>query len=299
MVASLLMALGAAACFGVASVLQQVGARRAGARTRLSLGLLVAFARQRPFALGLALDVIGFVLNLWALQRLPLFVVQPAVASAVAVTAVLASRYLGERLGRSERWAVAGIVAGFALVAVSASSEAAPSLHGTGRALLLAGVLLLALAAGAVDRRWSGPGAAVAFGALAGLAFAGFGIAGRVLPPPPSLVSLALDPVAWTAALYAVLGLVLYGAALQRGSVTPVTAVAMIVETLVPAGAGLFLSDHARPGLAVVATGGFILSFVAAFVLACSTSSRPAHGSPSQRGPVLSGRGVRGPLSPL
>lgn len=293
MIASLLMALGAAACFGLASVLQQVGARRAGTGIPLSIGLLVAFVRQRPFAQGLALDVIGFVLNLWALQRLPLFVVQPAVASAVAVTAVLASRYLGERLRRSERWAVGGIFAGLALVAVSASSEAAPSLQSTGNGLLLAGVPLIALAAVAVDRNWAGPGAAAALGALAGLAFAGFGIAGRVLPPPPSLASLVVDPVIWTAALYAVLGLVLYGAALQRGSVTPVTAVLMLVETLVPAGAGLFLSDHARPGLAVVATLGFALSFTAAVVLACR--ERGLHRSMTVAGWATVASGFRWP----
>lgn len=272
MIASLLMALGAAGCFGVASVLQQVGARRARAGSRLSLGLLVAFVRQRAFALGLVLDVAGFVLNLWALQRLPLFVVQPAVASAVAVTAVLASRYLDERLRPGDRWAVAAIVAGLTLVAVSASSQAASSPQGRGQALLLTGVPLLALAAAAVDRTWAGPGAAPALGALAGLAFAGFGIAGRVLPAPRSLASLAVDPVAWAAALYAGLGLALYGTALQRGSVTPVTAVSMMVETLVPVGAGLLLFDHPRPGLAVVATVGFIVSFAASFVLACSRS---------------------------
>jgi drug/metabolite transporter (DMT)-like permease len=270
MIASLLMTLGAAACFGVASVLQQAGARRAGGGIRLSLGLLIAFGHQRAFALGLALDVFGFVLSLWALQRLPLFVVQPAVASAVVVTAVMASRYLDERLRRRQRWAVGGIVVGLALVAMSASSEAAPALRGTGTGLLLAGVPLISLAAAVVDRRWAGPGAALALGALAGLAFAGFGVVGRVLPPPSSPVSLALDPVAWTAALYAVLGLVLYGAALQRGSVTPLTAVSMIVETLVPTAAGLLLSDHARPGLAAVATVGFILSAAAACVLAWS-----------------------------
>jgi drug/metabolite transporter (DMT)-like permease len=270
MIASLLMALGAAACFGVASVLQQVGARRAAVGTRLSVGLLVAFGHQRTFALGLALDVAGFALSLWALQHLPLFVVQPAVASAVVVTAVVASRYLDERLRRRQRWAVGGIVAGLALVAVSASSQAAPSLRSTAMGLLLAGVPLVSLAAAVVDRRWEGPGAALALGALAGLAFAGFGIVGRVLPPPSSLVSLAVDPVAWTAALYAALGLGLYGAALQRGSVTPVTAVSMIVETLVPTAAGLVLSDHARPGLGAVATVGFILSVAAACVLAWS-----------------------------
>jgi drug/metabolite transporter (DMT)-like permease len=271
MIASLLMALGAAACFGVASVLQQAGARRAGGGIRLSLGLLIAFGHQRAFALGLALDVAGFALSLWALQRLPLFVVQPAVASAVVVTAVVASRYLDERLRRTQRWAVGGIVAGLALVAVSASSEAAPSLRSTATGLvLLAGVPLVSLAAAVVDRRWAGRGAALALGALAGLAFAGFGIVGRVLPPPSSPVSLAVDPVAWTAALYAALGLVLYGAALQRGSVTPITAVSMIVEILVPTAAGLVLFDHARPGLAVVATVGFILSVAAACVLAWS-----------------------------
>ena len=86
MVASLVAALGAAVAFGVASVLQQAGARRPPLRRRIGFGLIADLARQPLFVVGVALDAVGFVLTFLALRRLPLFAVESAVASAVAVT---------------------------------------------------------------------------------------------------------------------------------------------------------------------------------------------------------------------
>ena len=116
----------------------------------------------------------------------------------------------------------------------------------------------------------------MALGALAGLAFAGFGLAGRTLGAPPR-PALAADPVAWILVAYVALGLLLYGAALQRGKVTSVTAACVVVETLVPAVIGVVaLGDGARPGHGTLAVAGFALTTAAAVMLARWPAVGPA-----------------------
>jgi hypothetical protein len=64
----------------------------------------------------------------------------------------------------------------------------------------------------------------------------------------------------------------LFTTALQRGSVTSATAVMFAVETVVPAGIGLvFLGDATRPGFAVVAALGFVLTIAGTLALALTT----------------------------
>jgi len=75
--------------YGVASVLQSVAAKRAAEVVGLTgLALII---KQVPYLIGLAADGLGFLGNVLALQRLPLFLVQSIVAGSVGVTAVIAS----------------------------------------------------------------------------------------------------------------------------------------------------------------------------------------------------------------
>ena len=270
MVASLVAALGAAVAFGVASVLQQAGARRPPLRRRIGFGLIADLARQPLFVVGVALDAVGFVLTFLALRRLPLFAVESAVASAVAVTAV-AARWVGDRLTPSERVAVGAVVVGLALVGASALPEGPPSLGPLPRLLLLAGVPALALLGVAASGRVAGRSAAPLLGALAGTGFAFFGVSSRVLPASGGLT----DPLAGAAVAYAALGLVLYGSALQRGPVTAVAAATSTVEVFIPALVGLALADGARNGLGPLAVAGFLLTAGATLCLIRSESPVP------------------------
>ena len=99
MLTGLLGAFAAAILYGAATVLQAAGVR--------SLRLVPAGASLparlwagRLYAVGLALDGLGFLASIAALRTLPLFVVQSAIASSVAVTALLAVAFLGARLER-------------------------------------------------------------------------------------------------------------------------------------------------------------------------------------------------------
>jgi hypothetical protein len=267
--AAFLAALAAAVAFGIASVVQEVGARRSPARARIGFGLVADLARQPLFLLGIALDAGGFVLTFLALRRLPLFAVESAVASAVAVTAVVAG-WRGQSLARGERVAVAAVVLGLAGVGASALPEGPPAMAWFPRLLVLLGVPGLALVARVVSGRVSGPRAAPVLGALAGAGFAAFGVASRVLPD--SGAELLGDPLAYAALAYIGLGLLLYGAALQRGPVTGVAAATTAVEALVPAVVGLALAEGARGGLVPLAVAGFLLTLGATLSLIRSQS---------------------------
>ena len=74
---SFLLAGLAAVLYGVAAILQAVGARRAVAATGGTAGVV----RQWPYMTGLGLDLCGWLLSLAASRHLPLFAVQAVLAS--------------------------------------------------------------------------------------------------------------------------------------------------------------------------------------------------------------------------
>jgi len=94
MVASLVAAMVAALCYGVAAVLQAMAVREASLRPAgsgpagVDPGLVVRMLRQWRFIASLGLDLIGFLSQLVALRQLPLFAVQAMIAANLAVTAV-------------------------------------------------------------------------------------------------------------------------------------------------------------------------------------------------------------------
>ncbi|HET8988831.1 MAG TPA: hypothetical protein VFN43_10000, partial [Humibacillus sp.] len=101
MILGLLGALTAAVAYGGATILQAIGVRRVAAlpsHARLSRRLKVGW----PYPAGLALDAAGFLASVVALRTLPLFLVESAVASSVAVTAVLSVVVLRVPLQRKE-----------------------------------------------------------------------------------------------------------------------------------------------------------------------------------------------------
>jgi drug/metabolite transporter (DMT)-like permease len=128
---SLIAAVITAIFYGVASVMQAIAARAASHRgpdetsAGVDPGLLPRMLRQWRFVISICLDAVGFVAQLVALNRLPLFAVQAFVASNLAVTAVLASRVVGVTLSWREWAAAIGVVAGIGLLGASAGAESA------------------------------------------------------------------------------------------------------------------------------------------------------------------------------
>ena len=268
MILGLVGAIAASVCYGVATVLQAVAARRAATVSGLDPRLLVRLLRQTPYLAGLLLDLFGFAASVFALRTLPLFLVQSAIAASVGVTALVAVRVLGVQLGRPERVALVAVGIGLVLLAVSAQSERSTALGSRARWLLLAGVLVI-LALSVLLARLDGPKAAAGLAAGAGLAFGGIGVAARVLVVPHPWWHVLQDPAAWALVGYGLLGTLLFATALQRGSAISTATVTCSVQTVLPAAVGLaLLGDRARPGFGATAAVGFALTVVAAIALA-------------------------------
>ncbi len=125
-----LAAAGAAACYETSYAVQALEARRVAFRRTVQVALLTTLAR-RPLWLGaIALAVVGWGLQLYALSLAPLTLVEPILALGVVLLLVLASRMLHERIGARELVCCAGIVLGVAGIALAApersSSHAGP-----------------------------------------------------------------------------------------------------------------------------------------------------------------------------
>lgn len=252
MVLALAGAFAAAVLYGVGTVLQALGVT----------------GRPVVYAIGLVADLFGFLASLLAVRRLPLFVVESAVASSVAVTALLAVWWLGARLGRREVGALVSVGLGLVGLAATAHEGAGRPVGHTGELWLCASVapVLAAAAAAYLSRRaWSGPVLAV----VAGLGFGGTAVAARILRVHTPWWHTVAEPALWALAAYGVVSLVAFGYALTRAKVTAVAAITFVVETLVPAAIGVaWLGDRVRTGTAPLAVLGLVLTLGGCLVLA-------------------------------
>jgi drug/metabolite transporter (DMT)-like permease len=274
MLASLTAALVAALFYGIASVMQSVAAHEASNRKPADAdaggvdpGLLPRMLRQWRFVVSLCLDALGFVAQLIALQRLPLFAVQAIVAANLAVTAVVASLVIKVRLSWREWLAVIGVVAGVGLLGSSAGPEGASQAGVMFKLALIVAIAALGLI-GLAAARLRDPARTLALGLVAGFGYGVIGIAARVLNGFEPL-TLLRDPAAYAVAAAGIVSFVFYATALEGGSVTVATAAVVLAETLPPAVIGVvFLGDRTRPGLEPAAIAGFLLAVASAVMLA-------------------------------
>jgi drug/metabolite transporter (DMT)-like permease len=263
----LLCALAAALAYGLATVMQSMAATATpGGDGAVDPRLLVRVIGQWKFLAGIGLDLLGFGFQLAALQVLPLFVVQAALAASLAVTAV-AARFLGVLLGRREWAAVAVVCVGLGLLGMSAESEGVPSAGSGLRWGLVGAVVVLGaigLSAGLAPQRLRAP----LLGLVSGLSFGVVAISGRIIPSLKP-VDLLTEVSTYTAIVAGASAMLFLASALQRGGVTTATAMLVVGETVFPAAVGILaLGDRTRHGYVVPAAAGFVLAIAAALALA-------------------------------
>lgn len=302
MLASLTAALVAALFYGIASVMQWVAAHEASNRPPedaaaggVDPGLLPRMLRQWRFVLSLCLDALGFLAQLVALHRLPLFAVQAIVAANLAVTAVLASMLIKVALSWREWLAVTGVVAGVGLLGASAGPEGATQAGIVFKLALIVAVAALGLCGLAVAYLVRNPARTLLLGVVAGFGYGVLGIAARVLGGFGPL-TLLRDPAAYAVVAAGIVSFLFYATALEGGSVTVATAAVVLAETLPPAVIGVvFLGDMTRPGLKPAAAAGFLLAVASAVMLArFGEADRAAPGAPEHapsRAPLTAGDG--------
>ncbi|MFF7308512.1 DMT family transporter [Streptomyces sp. NPDC008137] len=260
-------ALGAAVCFGTATVLQAMAARSAAATGPVGdMALLWRALRQWRYLLGLALDGLGFLLQIIALRSVPIYAVGAALAASLAVTAVVAARLLKVRLSRMEWGSVGVVCAGLALLGLASGAEgdeSGPSWLKWAMLGAAAGVLLL----GAVGGRLPERGRALALGLGAGCGFGVVEVAVRLIDGL-SPGELFTNPAAYALVLGGGAAFLLLTSALQRGSVTTATAGLVLGETVAPALIGvIWLGDRTREGLGWLAVAGFAVAVAGALAL--------------------------------
>jgi len=270
MLVSLIAALVAALCYGVASVMQAIAVREASHRaglTGVDPGLVPRLLHQWRFVTSVAIDTLGFLAQLIALQRLPLFAVQAIVAANLAVIAVLGSVVIGVSLSWREWLAVTGVVAGVGLLGSSAGAEGAHQAGAVFKIALIVATAVLGLC-GLIAARLPDPARTLVLGTVAGLGYGVLGVAARVLNGFEPL-TLIRDPAAYAVVAGGLISFVFYATALEGGSVTVATAAVVLAETLPPALIGvIFLGDTTRHGLAPVAVSGFVIAVASALALA-------------------------------
>ena len=266
-------ALAGAVGYGLASVLQAIGARR----TEGTLGTL----GHPAYLAGLGLDLLAWLASLVALRTLPVYEVQAVLAGSLAITVLIARVVLSARLRRRDLVAVVVTVGALAVLAASSGPQPVANLPaGTHWALALAAIPVI------LAGWWAArAGLASVTAAFAGLAYGGTALCARIvtLPADPvhhlghALAVLAADPAAWSLAGYGVAGTLLYAHALEHGQVGQITALLWVAEVVVPSVIGiLVLGDTVRSGWGPATAAAVTAAVAAAAVLATAPAEQPA-----------------------
>lgn len=267
--------------YGVANLLQSVAATRTSLHHTFDPGLLLRLVGHRTYLVGLACQALGFALALVARRDLPLFLVQASVAAGLGVTALLGVLVLKWRLPAAEVALLVLLFAGITALVLAARPAPAKPLGPAGTVALLVTLGVIGLA-GVFAVRLHGPPGSVALGALAGLAFSAAAVAARPLAAAGSFDAFVRDPLLYLLIAHSVVGQLLLGLAMQRGSTTAAVA-AMDAAGAVPAAIVglLLLNDRIWPGREWLAAIGFLVTLAA--VLGLTRYAEPQHQHPEPR----------------
>jgi drug/metabolite transporter (DMT)-like permease len=256
----------AACCFDGGLALQALDARAVPHEHGLRPSLLTRLARRPRWLAATGLAFAGWPFHLLALGLAPLSLVQPTLALGLVLLLYLGHRILGEKVGRSEVIAVAGVVGAVAVLAWAAPPET--SHHaGAGRLaaamIPLAAVALLPLLVSLFTQPPS-----VWLPLATGAAYAFTGISSKLLVD--ELRDGRTEGVLLWLAVTAVMGLaglLLEMSALQRRPATHVGPLVFVVQTTVPVLLAPLVSGESWSNTPL--SGGVILIAVA--VTAAST----------------------------
>ncbi|MEU4214541.1 hypothetical protein [Actinoplanes sp. NPDC026623] len=263
------------AAYGVANLLQSMAAARTTVHHTFDPQLLVRLACHRTYLLGLLCQVLGFVLAFLARRDLPLFLVQASVAAGLGVTALLGVLLLKWTLPVAEVALLVLLLAGITALVLSAKPAPSSPLGAAGM-VGLAVTLLLISVIGFFAVRLHGVVGSVALGSLAGIAFSAAAIAARPLANEHTLGGFGTNPLLYLLVAHSLVGQLLLGLAMQRGSTTAAVA-AMDAAGAVPAAIVglLWLGDQIHPGREWMAAVGFVVTLGS--VIAMTRYAEPQH----------------------
>jgi drug/metabolite transporter (DMT)-like permease len=263
------------AAYGAANLLQSAAAARTTVHHTFDPSLLLRLAGQRTYLIGLGCQVLGFVFAFLARRDLPLFLVQASVAAGLGVTALLGVLMLKWSLPRAEIALLGLLLAGITALVLSAQPAHARQL-GTAAVLGLGVAVAVIAVLGFFAVRVHGAPGSVVLGSLAGLAFSAAAIAARPLAGEHSAADVFANPLLYLLVAHSIVGQLLLGLAMQRGSTTAAVA-AMDAAGAVPAAIVglLLLGDQIHPGREWLAAAGFVATL--ASVIGLTRYAEPQH----------------------
>ena len=279
------------AAYGVANLLQSVAAARTSVHHTFDPQLLVRLACHRTYLFGLVCQVLGFVLAFVARRDLPLFLVQASVAAGLGVTALLGVLVLKWTLPRAELALLGLLLVGITALVLSAQPAHSRQL-GTSGVVGLAVALVLIAVLGFFAVRLHGALGSVALGSLAGIAFSAAAIAARPLANEHEAQGFFANPLLYLLVVHSVVGQLLLGLAMQRGSTTAAVA-AMDAAGAVPAAIVglLLLGDRIHPGREWLAAVGFVVTLGS--VIAMTRYAEPQHHHAARKQAEARAKGAR------
>ena len=250
-----------AALYGLAPLIQAMAARREAAGKGVGLGLLATLALRPLWLAGLAVETVSFLLEVYALSVAPVALVAPVMAMDMVVFALLARRFLGERISRTGFCGIGAMVVGILLLAYAFESGADvghPATEGQLLAFLVLG-LVFAVTAGLVANRSSRRGrvttSALGFGLAAGVSYAIAVVATRQIGlfvnerrhGEEPVLDLMATPTPYILVLFSVLALGLQQRGLQGRAAVVAFPVTSGVSAFLPVTLGLSLFGGPAP----------------------------------------------------
>ncbi|GLY98973.1 hypothetical protein Acsp02_62270 [Actinoplanes sp. NBRC 103695] len=263
------------AAYGVANLLQSKAIARTTVHHTFDPGLLLRLAGHRTYLLGLGCQALGFLFAFLARRDLPLFLVQASVAAGLGVTALLGVLVLKWRLPRAEIVLLGLLLGGITALVLSAKPAHSRPM-GTAGVVALAVAIAVIAGLGFFAVRLHGAMGSVVLGSIAGLAFSAAAIAARPLAGEHSIGGFCTNPLLYLLIAHSIIGQLLLGLAMQRGSTTAAVA-AMDAAGAVPAAIVglLFLGDQIFPGREWLAGVGFVATL--ASVIGLTRYAEPQH----------------------
>jgi drug/metabolite transporter (DMT)-like permease len=217
-VLAVLFALSSSLMYALASVLQQRGAADQPAEQNMKIGLLVRLVQNPGWVVGLACDVVGYVLQFLALGHGPIVVVQPLLVCGLLFALPIGAAWAGRRLSRSDWIASLMVCAGLAVFLTVGNPQAGrPGTSALNWSILLTTITLFTAGLVGVGVRSEPRRKAVLLAAAAG---AVYGAAAALTKTASHLLSHGIVPLlthweTYVLVVFGVVGMLLAQSAFQ------------------------------------------------------------------------------------
>lgn len=256
-------------CYGIATYLEQTAA---SAHTSIRSLNPLHFAKlliKSSYILGIILDLLGWVLFLYAARVLPLFLDLSFVASSLMVTAIIAHLKSPTKNMRTEGLAIVLVMSGIILLGFIAQPSSTHSVnHHFVQVLEIFPVVLAIIGAIWLRSKLARPAAAV-LAICSGLAFGATGIISRVINISHLDLHTIAQPLVVSLIAYGILGMIFLAAAFQKDTINRVNSMLYSSELTIPSLLGIvFLGDRSRHGLWELLIIGFMLVIIGTMTIA-------------------------------